>query len=415
MELYEYQADIVDEGLQRLQQFNLLLLSLEMRVGKTPISLSIANRFGAKSVLFVTKKKVLDGKEVEATHKALNCRFKLEVINYESLHKVQTKPDLIILDEAHRLGAFPKPCLAAKQLKGGVKSLPVIYLSGTLTPESWSQIYHILYISQHSPFRQYSNFYKWAAEFVNITYLYIGQQQIKEYKDARIDKIKPVIEPFMMTRTQEEAGFETIGYKEHIHYVECNPNIPKLIAKLQKDKLYIAKDGKEILADTPAKLMSKHHQLSGGSVITECKDYKIIDSFKAEYIRNIGIDKFAIYYIFQSELKIIFSIFGDRLTQDVEEFRKSKNKIFVAQVVSGREGLNLSSSDHLVFYNIPYSYTSWSQTIARLQSKNKTVENNIHYVFPKLPKSLEIEPKILTTVKNKEIFTSSHYKKLDRL
>ncbi len=410
MTLYEHQQDIVKESLPILMAKKLLLLSLEMRVGKTPISLTLAHLYNAKSVLFVTKKKVVDGGEIIDTYIKLKHSYKLEVINYESLHKVKSKPDFVILDEVHRLGAYPKPGLATKMLKSGLKDLPVVMLSGTMTPESWSQIYHILYVSNHSPFRKYTNFYKWAEAFVKIEYIHIGQQQIKDYSNANIDLIKPIIDPYMVSMTQEEAGFEELGYIEHIHLVDVNENIPKLIQVLIKNKVYITKDGKEILADTPAKLASKHHQLSGGTVITEDKEYKVIDTSIAQFIKdNLCHEQLAIYYLFKSELEAIVSTLGmDNITFDVKEFNET-NKHFVSQVVSGREGINLSKGNHMVFYNIPYSYVSWSQTIARLQAKGKTSKNNVHYIMPNLPKSLAMAPVILETVKRKEVFTSSHY------
>ena len=44
--------------------------------------------------------------------------YYLEVINYESLHKIpQTNWDVVICDEAHSLGAFPRPNKRAKQVK----------------------------------------------------------------------------------------------------------------------------------------------------------------------------------------------------------------------------------------------------------------------------------------------------------
>ena len=39
----------------------------------------------------------------------LGPSFKITVINYESIHKIpQRGYDMVILDEAHSLGAFPK-------------------------------------------------------------------------------------------------------------------------------------------------------------------------------------------------------------------------------------------------------------------------------------------------------------------
>ena len=45
-------------------------------------------------------------------------RFSLFTINYESMHKAPNlKWDLIICDEAHSLGAFPKPNKRSKAVR----------------------------------------------------------------------------------------------------------------------------------------------------------------------------------------------------------------------------------------------------------------------------------------------------------
>lgn len=66
--------------------------------------------------------------------------------------------DLIIIDEAHRLGGYPKPPKNLKDIKK-FKCDKHILLSGTPCPESWSQIYHQLAVSKFSPFAKYNNFY----------------------------------------------------------------------------------------------------------------------------------------------------------------------------------------------------------------------------------------------------------------
>ena len=45
--------------------------------------------------------------------------FSITIINYESLHKVshETRWDMVICDEAHCMGAYPKPSLRAKLVK----------------------------------------------------------------------------------------------------------------------------------------------------------------------------------------------------------------------------------------------------------------------------------------------------------
>ena len=76
--------------------------------------------------------------------------------------------DLVIVDESHCLGAFPKPSVRTKSIKEIVGSKYCILLSGTPTPESWSQIFHQFWISEYCPFPQKS-FYAWAKSYVNVT------------------------------------------------------------------------------------------------------------------------------------------------------------------------------------------------------------------------------------------------------
>ena len=71
-------------------------------------------------MLFVTKKKALPSIEVD--YKKLNPNYDMVVINYESLHKVQGRFDFIVLDEAHSMGAYPKPSKRTERVKQLIKN-----------------------------------------------------------------------------------------------------------------------------------------------------------------------------------------------------------------------------------------------------------------------------------------------------
>ena len=79
--------------------------------------------------------------------------------------------DLIICDEAHSMGAFPKPSKRATQVKDLIVKTKanVILLSGTPTPESYSQMYHQVYGIPKNPFKQFKNFYRFCDNFVKVT------------------------------------------------------------------------------------------------------------------------------------------------------------------------------------------------------------------------------------------------------
>ena len=110
MEFRGYQQDIINQAKHILNKNRFVYLAMEVRTGKTLTSLGICNTLpSCKNVLFVTKKKAISS--IESDYNLLNPKYNIKVINYESLHKVshETSWDCVVLDEAHGLGAIPKP------------------------------------------------------------------------------------------------------------------------------------------------------------------------------------------------------------------------------------------------------------------------------------------------------------------
>ena len=70
MQLRGYQLDIIERGTDVLLSHSILYLAMEVRTGKTLTSLNIAEKAGATSVLFVTKKKAMSSIEKELIEKA---------------------------------------------------------------------------------------------------------------------------------------------------------------------------------------------------------------------------------------------------------------------------------------------------------------------------------------------------------
>jgi len=123
---------------------------MEVRTGKTFTALQTADNFGAQRVLFLTKKKAIES--IQNDFNQLKPSFDITIINDESLHLINQKFDLVIHDEHHRFGAFPKPNKAAVLFKKRYGSLPMIFLSGTPTPENHSQFFYSIFLD----FTQYS-------------------------------------------------------------------------------------------------------------------------------------------------------------------------------------------------------------------------------------------------------------------
>jgi hypothetical protein len=159
----------------------------------------------------------------------------------------------------------------------------VILLSGTPTPESFSQMYHQVYGIQTNPFNSFKTFYKFAKEHVNTVQRKINGFMVNDYSNAK-QSVLHQMQPYMISYTQREAGFET-SITENVLTIEAPEIIYKLCNKLKKD-LVIEGQEHVILADTSVKLMQKLHQMYSGTVKFEDGKSMVLDTFKAEYIKN---------------------------------------------------------------------------------------------------------------------------------
>lgn len=307
------------------------------------------------------------------------------------------------MDEAHRFGSFPKPSKGAKDFKARFSNKPIMLLSGTPTPESYSQIYHQFWISNRTPFSQYTNFYKWANTFVNKKTKYLGAITCIDYSEAKINLIEPIIKPYIITMTQTDAGFSS-SVTEHVIKVKMEDKTYNLINKLIKDKVVQGR-ADVILADTAVKELSKVHQLYSGTVKFESGNSMVLDYSKANYIKDyFKGKKIGIFYKFKEEYVALKFVFRDLLTDSLEEF-DSSDKIIALQIVSGREGISLKNAECLVYYNIDFSATSYWQSRDRLTTMNR-LNNNVYWIFAEGG----IEEKIYKTVLNKKDYTLNHYK-----
>jgi hypothetical protein len=405
LKLRDYQQDIALRGIDILKKHNILYLALAVRLGKTATSMGVAKLFGAKNVLFLTKKKAIQSIEEDYIEFGYDKYFKITIINDESMHKTEGSFDLIVHDEHHRFGSFPKPGKATKLFKSSYSHLPMIFLSGTPSPESFSQMYHQFWVSRCSPWNDYKNFYQWSHDYVNIQQKRIGSFMHNDYSSGKEDKIMQSIAHLMITFTQEEAGF-TSKIDEEVLYVPQSNIIRGITTRLIKD-LIVEGDKEVILADTAVKLMQKLHQLYSGTVKFESGNSMIIDTTKAEFIKDrFAGSKIGIFYVFKEEYKLLQQVFGeDNLTNDLNEFNTTDKNIAL-QVISGREGLSLRNADSLVFYNIQHSAVSYFQARDRLTHMDR-LENKVYWIFTEGG----IEEKIYKVVKSKKKYTNNIFKK----
>jgi len=406
--LLPHQKKAKDQALKILDEYGVVYLAGEVRTGKTGTAIQTAYDYvindggqpGDPHILILTSKKAIPS--IKGDIKAMRLRAKIEVINYESVHKVKMKcPDVLILDEAHRLGKFPKPAKTAKVIKKMFEGTHTIIMSGTPSPESYSQLFHQFWCTGAGPWSKYQNFYKWAKKKVNITQEYIGMGHTRNnYSDVKKSTLKE-FDRYKVMMTQKDAGFDG-KVLEKIHTVKTPKEIIEVLKRLKRTQLH---ENPELEADTAAKLSGYFHQIASGTVIDIEKNPHSLSKFKVDYVKQtFKKSKLAIFYVYKQEGELLKKAFKN-WTSDSQEFNKRDDLVFICQVSSGREGVNLSTADDLVFFNISYSAVSYWQARARSQSR-KGGNKRIHWIFS----DTGIEQEIYNTVQEKTDFTTKHFK-----
>lgn len=413
--LRPYQSQIAQDAAKRLKTLGIAYLAVEMRVGKTLMALETARLLKAKRVVFLTKLKAISSVQDDAEREGYS-EFILTVTNYEQIqnhHNTLTHADFIILDESHGLGMFPKPALKAKALREVIGNKPVLFLSGTPSPESYSQLFHQFYVTQNSPWAGYKNFYAWAKDYVDVRLKRFGAIQVKDYSQAKQEKVMQDLEPYMISFTQEEAGFDIHEVDETIIDVRMEPRTYEIMDSLRKKRTAwyrTAYGERELVADTASSYRSKIHQLCSGTAIwgrsgEGVQPHDLIDFSKVRYIRDHyhGL-RVAVFYQFAAERQMLESMLP-KVTSDPKVFAENDDVVYISQIQAGSQGVDLSPADVLIFLNLNFSAMHYWQSRARLQTMTRTKRAHVHYLFA----TDGIERKILEAVKRKEDYTISHF------
>ncbi len=405
--LWEHQKRLALQGHKNLRERGIVYYAMEMRVGKTLTALETARIGGYANVMFVTKKKAMSSIWRDYRSAGYQEHFRLMVTNYEQIHKYKpTDYDLVIVDEAHSLGAFPRPSLRATRMKAFVGSKDLILLSGTPTPESFSQIYHQFWVSSRSPFVE-KNFYQWARRYVKIEERMINGYKIKDYSNVNMELLSPIIAPYFVTFTQKDAGFQYLQLDDEVCVVVPSPIVYEIVETLISERYVSFAGGYEIVADTAAKLLTKVHQIYSGTVICEDGRRLILDETKAKYIlKGIGGEGIAIYYKYKSEFDVLRKYFPNYTTDPID-FSKNTHKVFVSQIQSGSMGIDLSMARAIVFYNIDFSFVNYWQARNRIQNLQRVEVPKIYWVFAEDG----IEHRILDVVRKKQDYTTFYFRR----
>lgn len=398
------------EAADILSRLNIVYLIMEMRTQKTPTALMTCQLLHFKDILIVTKKKAIKGVEFWCDYLDIKAdRMNATVINYESLHKLTTTAfDVIILDEAHTLGTITPRNTNKKnsfQLLKNVENLcvnkPIIYLSGTPHPESPTQLFSQFNISSWSPFSE-KKFMDFVKTYVDVKQKMINGYKINDYTKAKTELIYEKIEPYLVKMTLEEAGAIQFKHIEQTINVELPDVVKQMIKKLLNDKI-IKVNGRFIVCETAASEKSKVLQICSGTVLDEERNAVILHHSKIDVIKlRYKEERIGIFYNFRAERDELLKYFKDEITENNDDFQSGKKRIYITQITSGAEGVDLSTADRLVYYNLCHSGKAFMQSKARHSSLKREKPLLIDYLFS----DVGAEQDVMKSLQKKENYTT---------
>lgn len=299
------------------------------------------------------------------------------VTNYDRVkreHKrlKKWKPDVIILDESHRIKNHKAQRTKAVLALGANVSRKYI-LSGTFIgkciSESWSQFKFLNSDIFGSRFTQFKERYLRMGGYMG--YQVIGYKNEDEFAD-KMHSIS-----FRVTK-DECLDLPPLTYQRL--YVESDRETQRVYKELELD-LFTKIEGEEITVGREITKQMKLRQVVGGLIKTDNQQIAKVSGKKASTLKEILEDridkKTLVYFSFTHEIEIAKGIAKelgvkclvlDGRTKDKDRevfetrFQEDDSLPFAfIQIQTGAEGLTLTAADLAIFYSPTFSFIGFSQ------------------------------------------------------
>ena len=384
-----HQVEWSDRLYEIISRHGFAILASEERTGKTGTFIRLAEESKSEKILILTKKAAISGIEEHVVK--LGAKKRYTITNYQAIHKLTDKEfDLVILDEFHQaLCSYPKPSGTYTAVKKITAGLPILYVSATPFSESYSQAYHSLKLSDHSPFK-HKTFYTFHKDFGIECLIYMSGRQIKQYHLTQENRIKSLLSKYIVKATRKDVGFEHEP-EDIVHIVELSTNTKSDINMYKKTKMKHFGSDPVPLESTMAEANAIY--LRGGGFVENDGDCYQLSSEKFDYfMEHFGDrDNVAIMAHYKCEQKYLTS--------------RLKNATVLSST-SHAEGVDLHKYDYLVIYSMSFSTSKHVQRRARQCNINRKDEIKVHFLLT----DHGLDKHIYDTVNNKKTnFTARIY------
>lgn len=307
------------------------------------------------------------------------------ITNYDRVKRERNrlqkwKPDMIILDESHRIkNRKADRAKAIHSLKARFKLILSGSPFGKCITEAWSQLY-FLNRDILGTFTQFRERYLKMGGYMG--YKVVGYRNEDEFAD----KLHSIA--FRVTK-DECLDLPPLTYQRL--YVESDRKTRTVYDELDLNFFYETEDGDEISVDREVTKQMKLRQVVGGLVRSDGQDIVPISNLKAATLEEVleGRDgkKTVVYFSFTHEIEIAkricrklglgcLTLQGSTPNKEREGFEtrfQEDPSISVAliQIATGAEGMTLTAADTAIFYSPTFSYIGYAQARDRINRKGQ--------------------------------------------
>lgn len=387
------------------------LISLEMGLGKTLVSIAYAEMMGFHKVFVITPNSLKHNyynEVIKFTHSPVHIinykknkydmdEAKYIIVNYDYFRgsdnkKVEDKfkklnigvIDAVIADESHKLKNTNSNTY--KNFKKIFKDIQYkVFLSGTPAPNRVHELYTVL--NQISPleFATKKFFYEYYCGLKYNPYSDFGDGWMREPSQARLEELFHKIAPYTYRRRKEEVLTDLpdkiyqkvmldLNQKQDIQYEEIERGVANEI--FSSDKL----SGANALT-----IMLRLRQFTSLVKMDHIKE--LIDQILGENEKVVIVD------MFKETLNEIHKLYpdisalhtGDQKPDEraelVNDFQNpnGKVKVFLASIQTANYGLTLTEASHMFIITLPFSVGEYDQVADRL---HRIGQKDTVFIYP---------------------------------
>jgi len=399
------------EGLEKFKDEDSMFLAMEMRLGKSLVTLRWLKLKGASRTMIIAPKTVLIGWQEELADEGIRAydltSWSLQdreilirstkhlkniayLMNYESIDRLSSvigaaELDCIVCDEStalknHRAGV-------TKALMRICETVPLkVCLSGLPVPQSYFDLFTQLQFLGDGFCMGLSNFYKWQRRVSNK----YGYDFV--FKPKELAKFKREFHRLAYVLTRKQAGLgETKIYQKRS--APLNPREQRIYDKILKDWEIPGMKGDDGETKYAMVIASWLRRLCGGFLPEE-----EVESWKYKALvdivcKDLPAEQIVVWFAFNSELtkaadilekagvKCDYMLGGtkqDKRRKIIKSFQAGKCRVVLIQQRLGRFGLRLSAADTAIYFSNSYSLEDRAQSEDRIVDVEK--KNPLLYI-----------------------------------